>query len=87
MSENFIINPDEAHKVIDKLVEQGDSKEVGIFISLLSYRYMQTMGIIKEQFMTSLSNSINKLENEEQLSGSYRVTMLLIIILVKKGLK
>lgn len=66
MEENFIINPDEANKVIEKIVKQGNPKEVGIFISLLSHRYMQTMGITKEQFMTSLSNSIDKLENVER---------------------
>lgn len=66
MEENFIINPDEANKVIEKIVKQGNPKEVGIFISLLSHRYMQTMGIAKEQFMTSLSNSIDKLENGER---------------------
>lgn len=65
MEENFIINPDEAYKVIEKLVKQGDTKEVGTFISLLSHRYIQEMGISKEQFMTSLSNSIDKLENGE----------------------
>lgn len=66
MEENFIINPDEAEKVIEKLVKQGHPTEVGIFISLLSHRYMQEMGISKEQFMTSLSNSIDKLENGER---------------------
>ena len=59
------LNPDEAYKVIEKLVKEGDPKEVGIFISLLSHRYMKEMGITKEQFMTSLSNSIDELENNE----------------------
>lgn len=66
MEKNCIINPDEAYKVIEKLVNEGKPKEVGIFISLLSHRYMQEMGISKEQFMTSLSNSIDKLEKGEQ---------------------
>lgn len=66
MEENFIINPDEANKVIEKIVKQGNPKEVGIFISLLSHRYMQEMGISKKQFMTSLSNSIDKLESGER---------------------
>lgn len=60
--EKNTINPDEANKVIENLVTQVDSKELGIFISLLSHRYMQETGITKEQFMTSLSNSIDKLE-------------------------
>ena len=66
MEKDFIINPDEAEKVIDKLVKQGNQKEVGIFISLLSHKYMKEIGISKEQFMTSLSNSIDKLENGER---------------------
>lgn len=66
MERDCIINADEAYKVIAKLVKQGNPKEIGIFISLLSHRYIQEMGISKEQFMTSLSNSIDKLENEER---------------------
>lgn len=56
------INPDEANKVIENLVTQVDSKELGVFISLLSHRYMQETGITKEQFITSLSNSIDLLD-------------------------
>lgn len=66
MEKNYIINPEEAHKVIDKLVTKGNPKEVGIFISLLSHKYMQVMGITKEQFITSLSNSIDIIENKKQ---------------------
>ena len=62
---NLTINPDEANKVIETLTTQYDSKELGIFISLLSYEYIQKVGITKEQFMTSLSNSIDKLEDDE----------------------
>lgn len=62
MEENYIVNPEEAHKVIEKLVKQGNQKEIGIFISLLSHRYIQEIGITKEQFITSLSNSIDELE-------------------------
>ena len=65
MQENRNINPEEAKKAIDKLIEQGDPTEVGIFISILCYRYMQTMGINKNQLVTSLSNSIDELENKE----------------------
>ena len=66
MEGNCIINPDEAKKTIEKLVTEGDPKEVGIFISLLAYRYMQKMGITKEQFFTSLSNSIDSLEKGQK---------------------
>ena len=65
MQENRNINPEEAKKAIDKLIEQGDPTEVGIFISIL--RYMQTMGINKNQLVTSLSNSIDELENKENI--------------------
>lgn len=63
MDKDFTISQEEATKVIDTLVNKGDPKEVGIFISLLSHRYIKEMGITKEQFITSLSNSIDKLEN------------------------
>ncbi len=65
MEEKYIIDSDEAEKAIEKLVKQGNSTEVGIFISLLSHRYMKELGITKEQFMTSLSNSIDKIEIEK----------------------
>ncbi len=65
MEEKYIIDSDEAEKAIEKLVKQGNSTKVGIFISLLSHRYMKELGITKEQFMTSLSNSIDKIEIEK----------------------
>lgn len=57
-----IINPDEAEKIIEKLIKMGNPTEIGIFISLLSQRYIKEMSITKEQFLSSLSNSIDKLE-------------------------
>ena len=63
MEKRFSIDADEADKVIEQLTKNGDITEVGIFISLLSHRYMKERGMTKEQFMTSLSNSIDKLEN------------------------
>lgn len=65
MERDYIINPDEAKKVIEKLVREGNKTEVGIFISLLSHRYIQEMAITKEQFLSSLSNSIDKLQKGE----------------------
>lgn len=65
MEENLNINPAEADKVIEKLVKQTNPKELGIFISLLSHRYMQEVGITKEQFITSLSNSIDQIEKAQ----------------------
>jgi len=66
MNTEGIINPTEAQKVIEKLVREGNAKEVGIFISLLSHRYMQEVGITKEQFITSLSNSLEELEKQSK---------------------
>lgn len=65
MENNRSINASEAHKAIEKIVSEGNPKEVGSFISLLSHRYMQEVGISKEQFITSLSNSIDELEKGE----------------------
>ena len=63
---NFVIHPEEAKKTIEKLIKNGDPKEVGVFISLLSHRYIQDRGITKEQFMTSLSNSLDELKKKEK---------------------
>ena len=60
------MNADEVNKVIEQLLDSYNPQEIGIFISLLSHRYMKMCNITKEQFMTSLSNSIDKLENEEK---------------------
>lgn len=60
------MNADEVNKVIEQLLDSYKPQEIGIFISLLSHRYMKMCNITKEQFMTSLSNSIDKLENEEK---------------------
>ena len=60
------MNADEVNKVIEQLLDSYNPQEIGIFISLLSHRYMKMCNTTKEQFMTSLSNSIDKLENEEK---------------------
>ena len=60
------MNPDFANQVMDSLLECYDPKETGILISLLSHKYMKMCNISKEQFMTSLNNSIDKLENGEK---------------------
>lgn len=49
----------------DSLIEQLDAKELGIFISLLSHKYMINYDITKEQFMSSLNNSIDILEKKD----------------------
>ncbi|MBP3799643.1 MAG: hypothetical protein ILA19_01540 [Bacilli bacterium] len=60
------MNSDEVDKVIEQLLNSYNPQETGIFISLLSHRYMKMCNITKEQFMTSLSNSIDNLENGEK---------------------
>ena len=66
MEENLTINSEEADKVIEKLVKQNTANRIRNFLLvLLSHRYMQEVGITKEQFMTSLSNSIDKIEKGE----------------------
>ena len=64
-SSNKDMTPEEAEEFIEELMEY-DSRQLGIFISLLSHRYIQEMGITKEQFMTSLGNSIDKLQEDEK---------------------
>ena len=57
------MDANEVDKVIEQLLDSYSPQETGIFISLLSHRYMEMCNITKEQFMTSLSNSIDKLED------------------------
>ena len=49
--------------LVDSLFEQFDSKNLGVFISLLSNKYINEHKISKDEFMKSLSNSIDKLNN------------------------
>lgn len=58
------ITPEQAKKMIDLLMTL-DSRELGIFISMLSHRYIENHSITKEQFIKSLSNSLDNLENQE----------------------
>lgn len=58
------ITSEQAKKMIDLLMTL-DSRELGIFISMLSHRYIENHSITKEQFIKSLSNSLDNLENQE----------------------
>lgn len=62
MANGKSITPEQAENMIDLLMTL-DSKELGIFISMLSHRYIQGHTMTKEQFMKSLSNSLDKIEN------------------------
>ena len=55
---------EKAEILIDSLLELS-SIELGIFISLLSNRYISEYEITKEEFMQSLSNSLDKLNSKE----------------------
>lgn len=65
MSNGKSVTPEQAYQMIDLLMTL-DSKELGIFMSMLSHRYIKEHNITKEQFMTSLSNSIDNLEDESK---------------------
>ncbi|MGM9970186.1 MAG: hypothetical protein ACI35S_07310 [Anaeroplasma sp.] len=56
---------DEAKKAIDQLLK-ADSKELGVFISMLAYEYIKGHNMTKDDFIKSLSNSLNILENKER---------------------
>ncbi len=58
------ISQEESNKIIDYVLAK-DCNEVGIFISLLSNKYINLYQISKENFIQSLSNSIDKLNEEE----------------------
>lgn len=58
------MTPKKAENTINKLFKENDSVELGIFISLFSYHYIQCFDLTKEEFLKSLKNSLNKLESE-----------------------
>lgn len=60
---NLEVVPENIDLLVDSLFEQFDSKNLGVFISLLSNKYINEHKISKDEFMKSLSNSIDKLNN------------------------
>lgn len=52
-----------ALQLIDNILNEN-SIEAGIFISLLSKKYIEKYQIDNEQFLTSLKNSLEKLESK-----------------------
>lgn len=54
----------EASEMINKIIKAG-SVEAGIFISLLSYYYLQNYDLTEEKFFKSLKNSINRLKEDD----------------------
>lgn len=53
-----------ANKLIKQILKE-DPKEVGIFISLLSYEFMQLTGESNTEFLKRLKNSLKILEKDE----------------------
>ena len=58
------MNPDEVNEVIEKLLSSYNPTETGIFISLLVHRYMEKFDVSKAEFIKSLCNSIDEIENK-----------------------
>ena len=57
-NKNKLLN--ECYNFIDK----GSGQDVGVFLSLLCYRYLLLFKVTKKQFLKSLSNSIDIIEKE-----------------------
>ncbi len=56
------------NKEVQELLKQLlalDSQELGVFISLLANEYIKNHNITKNEFINSLSNSIDKLSEEQ----------------------
>ena len=54
-----------ARKLIRKIINENEAPEIGIFISMLSYSFMQVCGIKQEDFIRSLKNSLKILEEKK----------------------
>ena len=52
-----------ANKIIDEILKENII-EIGIFISMLSYEYMQKYNIDEKKFFNSLKNSLKILKKE-----------------------
>lgn len=53
-------------KVIDALVESFSAEELGIFIALLSNKYIKYYGMIDKKFIKNLTNSLKILKESEE---------------------
>lgn len=47
-----------ARKLIRKIILENEATEVGIFISMLSFQFIQACGITQDEFISSLKNSL-----------------------------
>jgi hypothetical protein len=49
--------------LVNEIINENDGRNIGIFMSLLAFKYIKCFGLTKEQYFESLENSLNKLEN------------------------
>lgn len=54
--------PENIDGLSDVLIHSWDAKNLGVFISLMAYKYIQHHDITKKDFLDSLSKSIDKLK-------------------------
>jgi len=53
-------------KVMDALVESFSAEELGLFITLLSDKYIKYYGITDKKFIKSLTNSLKTLKEDDK---------------------
>ena len=51
-------------ELVFDIIDNNDAKNTGIFISLLANEFINKYGITREEFLTSLVNSLNILEEK-----------------------
>ena len=56
-------NMQKVDDLVNEIINENDGQSIGIFMSLLAYKYIQCFDITKEQYFESLKNSVDKLEN------------------------
>ena len=59
------MTPEQAYKIINKILKL-DAKEAGIFISLLSYEFINQYEITNKEYLKSLENSLKLLQEENK---------------------
>lgn len=55
-------SPENIDGLSSTLIDDWDAQNLGVFISLISYKYIQHYDITKREFLDSLSKSIDKLK-------------------------
>lgn len=55
-----------ARKMIRKIINENEATEIGIFISMLSFQFMQVCNLSEEDFIRSLKNSLKILGGKNE---------------------